>query len=438
MKIRRWKRELAVSLVVVSAICLFAGCGGGSGSGSNQGPAGRFVYTETNAATAGGNAIQAYSQDSVTGKLTLLGSYATGGMGTSEPALLPTGVLDTDRAVIANSSRTLLYAVNQGSDTIAVMRINSDGSLTPIAGSPFASGGHAPVSLGFSRNETVLTVVNSSLDPGRNVSDIAPNYTNFTVASSGSLSPVAGSTITLTAGAAATAFGSAPSIALPSPDGTLIFGSNFLGDRIPVFQVGANGSLTQSPGSPFVPDASIFTGAAAGKPQHPFGVVALPSSTKRVLYVSYPLAQQLAVYNYDSSGTLTFVKAVSNQGKAACWLLTNAAGTRLYSTNAVSGDVSVYDISDPLSPTQIQLLPLTNQAGAGLFTGNPWHEALDPTGAYLYILTPRDLGSTPSGQGNTMHVLKIDATTGMATEVAGSLVNLNVPLGTNPQGLLAL
>ena len=438
MTIRRWSCNLAVSFVTVSAVLSFAGCGGGSDSGGNQGPAGRFVYTETNVATAGGNAIQAYRQDAATGKLTLLGSYPTGGTGTSEPALLPTGVLDTDRAVIANSSRTLLYAVNQGSDTIAVMRINSDGSLTPIAGSPFASGGHAPVSLGFSRNETVLTVVNSSLDPGRDVSDIAPNYTNFTVASNGGLSPVSGSTITLTAGAASTAFGSAPSIALPSPDGTLIFGANFLGDRIPVFQVGANGSLTQSPGSPHVPEASIFTGAAAGKPQHPFGVVALPSSAQRVLYVSYPLAQQLAIYTYDASGTLTFVKAVANQGKAACWLLTNAAGTRLYTTNAVSGDVSVYDISDPLTPNQIQLLPLTNQAGAGQFTGNPWHEALDPTGGYLYVLTPRDLGNTPSGQGNTLHVLKIDATTGMATEVAGSLVNLNVPVGTNPQGLVVL
>jgi hypothetical protein len=39
--------------------------------------------------------------------------------------------------VIVNRDHTLLFAVNGGSDTIAVFHINGDGTLTPVDGSPF-------------------------------------------------------------------------------------------------------------------------------------------------------------------------------------------------------------------------------------------------------------------------------------------------------------
>jgi hypothetical protein len=56
-----------------------------------------------------------------------------------------------------------LFAVNSGSDTIAVFHIQGNGALTPVEGSPFPSGGNDPVSLGLNGN--TLFVVTCSLGP---------------------------------------------------------------------------------------------------------------------------------------------------------------------------------------------------------------------------------------------------------------------------------
>src|SRR5437763_1852164 len=87
-----------------------------------------------------------------------------------------------------------------GTIDIAAFKINSDGSLTTVAGSPFASGGHAPVSMGLINNDATLVVVNNDLDPGRGLTGQAPNYTSFSVSSTGALTPITNSTVSLTAG----------------------------------------------------------------------------------------------------------------------------------------------------------------------------------------------------------------------------------------------
>ena len=413
----------------VAAFCaLLSGCGGG-----DNGPlpiATRVVYIETNATAANTNAVVAYRQDS-NGRLTLINSYSTGGNGTKDPSLSPSGVLDTDKSVIINSARRQLFAVNQGSDTIAVFKINSDGTLTVVPGSPFPSGGHAPVSLGLSNNDTVLTVVNSSLDPARNTSDIAPNYTSFKVATNGALTPIANSTISLPAGGG-------PSIALPANGGSLLFGTNFLTSQLTAYQVSSTGVLAQAAGSPHTSDASIFTGAAAGKPTNVLGVGVHPNASLHLVYFNFPLAGLLGVYSYDSSGTLTLVRAVPNSGGAACWIVINNAGTRLYTSNALSGDISVFDIgTDPTTPTQIQKLSVTSTVGSQTLTGNPWQLSLDPSNQFLYVLTPRDLGNTPAGQGNTIQVLQV-AADGTLSLVSNSTVTISVPLDDSPQGIAVL
>jgi hypothetical protein len=61
-----------------------------------------------------------------------------------------TGVVDTsyalatfanDTPVLTNRDHTLLFAVSQGSNSIAVFHIGPSGDLTPVSGSPFASRG---------------------------------------------------------------------------------------------------------------------------------------------------------------------------------------------------------------------------------------------------------------------------------------------------------
>ena len=87
------------------------------------------------------------------------------------------GPFDSDQEIIVNSDQTLLFAVNGGSDTIAVFKIGANGALTPVAGSPFPSGGSNPVSVGLS-NDDVLVVVNQDQDPGH-PGLFLPNYTSF-------------------------------------------------------------------------------------------------------------------------------------------------------------------------------------------------------------------------------------------------------------------
>lgn len=91
---------------------------------------GDFVYVSNN----GSNTVSAYAINPTTGALTpVTGSpFATGsGPGT----------------VAINAAGSLAYVTNGGSNDISAFKINaSSGALTPVAGSPFAAGS-APVSI---------------------------------------------------------------------------------------------------------------------------------------------------------------------------------------------------------------------------------------------------------------------------------------------------
>ena len=140
-----------------------------------QAPKG-VVYVESNTPT---NRILAFRRDD-RGYLTpLSGSpFGTGGSGVHpiDPAVL--GPFDSDQNLIVNPDRTRLFAVNSGSDTVAVFDIRPDESLVAVEGSPFPSGGVNPVSLGLAGN--ILVVVNKDYDlgrPGFNPAARKPNYT---------------------------------------------------------------------------------------------------------------------------------------------------------------------------------------------------------------------------------------------------------------------
>jgi hypothetical protein len=109
-----------------------------------------FVYVEGN--DPAGNAIFAFARNDTDGSLAQIpGSpFSAGGLGITFATAL--GPFELDQAIIFNSTDTLLFAVNGGSDTIAVFNINVDGSLVPVAGSPFPSGGSNPVSVGLSND----------------------------------------------------------------------------------------------------------------------------------------------------------------------------------------------------------------------------------------------------------------------------------------------
>jgi DNA-binding beta-propeller fold protein YncE len=373
------------------------------------------VYAESGAYQPGANAVLAYRYRAGGDLQPLhIEEFPTGGSGGFD--LTNTGALDSDGQVVLSRDGALLFAVNQGSDSIAVFHVLSGGGLVAVAGSPFPSDGKAPAGLGLSGNR--LVVVNKAQDGVRNLVGVAPDVTSFLIQRSGALRPT-GSVIPLPTG-------SSPTEALVSPDGKVVVVPEEHGPFLSLL-LSAQGVLTPAPGSPFALPASVFPAGFPPAEEWALGLGSQPGGG--VLYAQIVDTAQLAVFQYDDSGRLRFVRAVADPGAyLPCWSALNAAGTRLYTDNAGNNTMSVFDLSDPLNPRQLQVVTLKNG-------GNPWDLHLDPTGRFIFVLDPRDRQDlvTP-GSGNELHTLVVNAD-GTLTEAAYSPVPIPVPLNTNPIGL---
>ncbi|MBW4698662.1 MAG: lactonase family protein [Aphanocapsa lilacina HA4352-LM1] len=373
-----------------------------------------IVYVGSNIGDDNSNSILGFRRDEAGNLTPLSGSpFLTGGEGIFDLSLA-VGPFDSDQNIIVNLQRTRLFAVNSGSNTIAVFDIRPDGLLVPVAGSPFPSGGINPVSLGLAGD--ILTVVNKSQDPEQ-PSAILPNYTTMRVLADGRLVPVVGSTV-------AVAAGSSPTQALISPSERLVFGADFQAGLLQSFVLGPSGRLGQRP--PEALPASAF--ADPSVPRLPLGLQVHP--IQRILYAGFVTINSVGVYKYDALGRLAFQRNVPNAGVAVCWLVTNKAGTYMYTTNTGDNTVSVYSLSDPLVPVEIQTLKLKGN-------GSPFQLALDSKEQFLYVVNQRAAEDTPLGEGNLLHVLKVNAD-GTVGEVPSSPLTLELPEGTRPQGVAAL
>ena len=160
----------------------------------------RIVYVESNDPRAGENAILAFTR-AEDGSLTPLagGPFLTQGTGVGNPKQ-EFGPDDSDQEIATSSDRRFLFAVNSGSNTVAVFRIAADGALSAVPGSPFDSEGGNPVSVGVAGNH--LVVVNKAQDPAHLAPARPPNYTVFSIMPDGALRHVPGSTIETTRGLA--------------------------------------------------------------------------------------------------------------------------------------------------------------------------------------------------------------------------------------------
>jgi 6-phosphogluconolactonase (cycloisomerase 2 family) len=364
-----------------------------------------LVYIDANVVTSGQNSVIALVNDG-TGHLTPLpGSpYLTGGTGVGVAPGGADAQWDSDQEVVINPEGTLLFAVNGHTNNFAVFNLNADGTLSAISGSPFASGGTQPASFAYKDNAlgsgvSMMVVVNKDSDPLQ--TPTAPNYTTFNVSPSGVPTLNTGSTLTLPAGA--------------SPGQAIIrrgvpagfFGIEFMSGKISSYKLNRAGIATTT-NSLTVPGPK------------PVDVGAVLHPTVKGLYLALPGDQQIAVYSYNTAGALTFLRTVANQGNTVCWLAVNAAGTRLYSSEPVSGTISVYDLTNPKVPVQLQHISVS---GTGAL---PAHMHLDPTGKFLYVLDRLAV----------LHVFNVNSD-GTVTENLTPF-NLGLPSGTVPLGLAVL
>jgi hypothetical protein len=139
------------------------------------------VYVNDN--TAGTNTIGAFDRHA-DGTLTpMAGSpFPAGGAGTG-------AVLGSQGSLQITSDGRYLIAADAGSNQISVLRVRPDGTLKPTKGSPTSSGGVEPVSIAVYGK--LVYVANE----GDGTS--GSNYTGFRLSSGGRLTQLAGSTVSL-------------------------------------------------------------------------------------------------------------------------------------------------------------------------------------------------------------------------------------------------
>ncbi|MFO0952986.1 MAG: beta-propeller fold lactonase family protein [Isosphaeraceae bacterium] len=368
-----------------------------------------FVYVGTNTQF---NMIMAFRRDAG-GHLYAPRVYPTGGMGVFPVTPDVLGVFDSDQNIVTDAAGKRLFAVNSGSDTIAVFDIRHDGSLAPVKGSPFPSGGRNPVSLGVSGN--ILTVVNKDYDlgrPGFNALTRHPNNTSFLITKQGKLLPIPGATVLATPAPGTGPGVSVPTQSLVSNGGRVVFDTDFFGLHLKSFRILPGGQLALA-------DSQTLPASESPSAGNPFGL-AIPLGLQvhpktNVLYVGFVLDQRIGVYEYNElTGRMTFLRSVVATGDAlvgVCWLVTNKQGTRLYATGNFNNTIAVLDISDARNPRLLQTVTLAQGMGNPTpnFPGNaaPFQIALDPAGKFLHVVT--QLGAPGQNvNANSVQVLKVD------------------------------
>ena len=295
------------------------------------------VFTATNASS--GNAVLAFHR-AEDGTLTPAGSYATGGLGS--------GVgLGSQGAITLSDNGRWLFVVDAGSSDVATFAIR-DGSLTLVG--RVASGGTNPISVTTSGNLVY------ALNAGN------PNVSGFTVAADGTLTPIAGSTRTLSgSGAAQVSFTSS---------GRALAVTMKASSTISTLAVDENGVA----GTPHSYASSGSTPFGFGVGRHDEIVVTEAAGAPAGLSAA-------SSYRISRDGTLTLVSgSVATTQKAACWGLVTKNGRFAYTANAASDSISLFTID------RDGAISLAQPQAAYAAGTHPLDLATSDNGRFLYVL----------------------------------------------------
>jgi 6-phosphogluconolactonase len=315
------------------------------------------LYVNDN--TAGTNTIGGFDQHADGSLTTMAGSpFAAGGAGTGT-------IIGSQGSIQSTADGRWVLAVDAGSDQISVLGVGGDGTLTVAPGSPVSSGGIEPVSIAV--HGDLVYVANEGN------STTGSNYTGLTLASDGRLTPLADSTVPL------------PPTALP---GDVLFnatGKNLIGVEvgstdpstflIDSFLVGGNGRLTPAAGSPFAAEA-------AG----PFGSEFSPADPHH-LYVSNAHGGanngSVSAFSVNPNAKLKSITGspFADGQTAPCWVEISHDGRYLFTVNTGSTTISSYRILANGSLTLIGSTPF--RSGTGI---RPFDARLDAAGDHLYVV----------------------------------------------------
>ena len=348
---------------------------------------------------------------------------------------------------LAAAQTRIVYTSNggfAGSNDVSALRINANGTLTPIAGSPFDTpaqtiteglamtpdAGHVYVAhygsssiSGFSVNGTTGALSATSGSPYAGATTalgVAPDPDGghlfswnhnagpssigvWTIAGNGSLSQIAGSPFLPPAGYKDDFAGSV------APDGDHLYLPNEntdpnggAPDQTSVYSVAANGALS------FL--QNVTTGGAAAADGNPFGSGITPDG--RCYYVSAPedLAQVGRVYGFsvNANGTLSTASGspyTLNGGSHPLTIAASPDSQHIYVATRLTNTVNAFNVAANCS--------LSTVSGSPFATGgtNGKSLALTPDGGRLYVVNQT---------GNTISGFNVNQTSGALALIPGS------------------
>jgi dipeptidyl aminopeptidase/acylaminoacyl peptidase len=342
-----------------------------------------WVYVESNDPDRGQNSVLALKYAN-NGRLNPVDirEFRTRGTGAAYIRDQSVGTLAGDQQVTLSPDRRWLFAVNQGSGTIAVFRVNgTTGSLRHVKGSPFDSGGRAPISVGFNGRHLVVANhgVVAPFAPGPGADFGNPDFTSFSVSRKGRLRRIS-----------SVPAGPGPTQAHIAPSGRNVFSTSFYGFAGPANQtiqsltLSARGRLAEAPGSPTGFPASMTDGTMVppflppGAEKIAFGIATHP--TRPYAYIAGPVNLRVAIYRFNRAGQLTFTGQEDNPGGiAACWIVLTSDGRYAFTANTFTQDISVFRVSRSGGDlTFLRKVPLPS-------TGTPFNLGIDPTDRFLYV-----------------------------------------------------
>jgi 6-phosphogluconolactonase len=347
-------RPIALSFAI-ACTALAPACGGGGSDGANPTPtptptpapvAPSAIYTSTN--DTAGNMVLVYERGA-DGSLSTNKpkAYATGGAGT--------GASLSDQGALAfDSTWTKLFVVNAGDDSVSMLAVEGDGTLTLLANVP--SGGTHPVSVTVSGD--LLYVLNAG-DATHAGGISGFRITTTLTAVAGSIQPLS----TASAGPAQISFAPGTNVLVVTEKAT---------NSIDTYVVAADGSAS-------APDVQ----ASAGNVPYGFAF-----SGDGHLLVTEAMTAAVSSYSIAANGTLTVVTPSSSTGgqNAPCWM--SAAGAYGWSANAASNTVTSYSVAADGSLTNLGSITAGNK---------PLDQAISPDGKYLYVLDGQDHGISVFG-----------------------------------------
>jgi 6-phosphogluconolactonase (cycloisomerase 2 family) len=315
-----------------------------------------FVYTNNDQVTA--NSVSAFSVDTNGSLSPISGSpFATGGAGHGS------GLYSANRIVVV---KDFLYASNAGSNDVSGFTIDpGTGVLTLVSGSPFPTNAfddatHSGISLAATPDGKFLYVGSTGLDSQSNFGPIII----FSIGTTGAVSPTGSST----------SVGGAIYSMKVSPDGKflVVAFSPFLStqSQIAVFAIQSDGSLQEVTNSPSTISPASAT-EATGMDINCAGTLLFAGGNSANIYA----------FNIASDGQLTAVTGspfatgiTSNQVVAL-----STDDSTLFSSNQGSNTVTAFSVN----PDDSLTVPGTS-AGAGAGAFYPGGLSVSEDGSFLY------------------------------------------------------